>query len=489
MTNLSTVTGGDVRPAVPTLRGRAVRASIWTLGGYLGAQVLRLGGNVVLAALLAPEAFGLMALVLVFLQGLQLFSDTGLRPAIIHHARGEDPRFLNTAWTIQVGRGLVLYALGAALAAPVAAFYGQPVLLWLLLAAGLSNVFAGLNSTSLITLNRRLVLGKLTIVNLAVRAAQIVVTVIWALVHPSVWALAGGAVAAVALRTVASHTILSDGVRNRLHWDRDSGRMLFSFGKWVFLGTIVGYLATQLDRLVLGKLVTVQELGVYSIATVLAFQSQRVCEELSSQVLLPALASSARRERAGLASAVLRARHAILPAAVVMTVAVALLAPAFFDLLYTAAYRDAAWMAQLLCVPAWFMILSTTASKALYAVGDARSVTLAGLVRLVAGGAGCAMGMVWLGLPGFIVGFGLGAAAAQLVVQVLLARAGVGIVRQDVLYTLATAGLVGAGLAAGGLAAAALPATAPPVVGQLGAGGAVTAGAALWAWRRQRAAW
>ena len=89
-----------------SLRSLALRGSAWTLVGYGGALTLRLASSLVLTRLLFPEAFGVAALVGIFMQGLQMFSDIGVGPNIIRSPRGDDPDFLNTAWTLQVGRGL-----------------------------------------------------------------------------------------------------------------------------------------------------------------------------------------------------------------------------------------------------------------------------------------------------------------------------------------------------------------------------------------------
>jgi O-antigen/teichoic acid export membrane protein len=477
-------------PRVPALRRLAVHASLWAVGGYAAAQVLRLGGNVVLALVLSPDDFGLMALITVFLQGIQLFSDTGIRPSIIHSARGEDPAFLNTAWTIQAIRGAMLWAAAIALAAPVALFYRQPQLLWLLPVAGVSNLMTGLGSTSLITLDRRLALGRVTVVNLSVRFLQIMITLVWALWSPSVWALVGGTLIGTALRVVASHTLLYDGVLNRFGWDRAAARALFHFGKWVFVGTIIGFLASQLDRLLLGKLVPIGVLGVYSIAAVLAMQPNRVCEELASRVLFPILASVARRDRTSFADALRRSRAVVLPAAVVSTAAVWLLAPTFFEILYRDQYRDAGWMAQLLCVPVWFTILGTTAAKGLFAVGDSRSVTVASLARLLVGGTASLVGLKWSGgLEGFILGFGAGAAAGHVVVVALLRASGIDILAQDLLHTAAVLLVIGAGMLAAPLAASALGASMPPAAVTIASAATILVAASIWALRRVRAMW
>ena len=69
-------------------------ASIWTVGGYGATQVIRLANSIVLSYFLAPDAFGIMALINIFLQGLIMSSDIGVGPSIIQHDAGEDPRFL-----------------------------------------------------------------------------------------------------------------------------------------------------------------------------------------------------------------------------------------------------------------------------------------------------------------------------------------------------------------------------------------------------------
>ena len=104
-------------------KNAVVRGSIWTLGGYALAEALRFGGHICMAWFLAPEAFGLMALVNVFLRGLQQFSDIGIQPSIIQSRRGTDPEFLDTAWMIQILRGFALWLASCFLATPVAMMY------------------------------------------------------------------------------------------------------------------------------------------------------------------------------------------------------------------------------------------------------------------------------------------------------------------------------------------------------------------------------
>src|SRR5436190_19575910 len=133
-------------PAGESLRGRAIKSSVWMMIGWALGQVIRFGGNLILSRLLFPELFGLMALVNVFFQGLQMFSDVGIGPAIIQNKKGDEPRFVNTAWTIQCARGFVLTLVGCLLAWPIAKFYREPRLVWLFPLVAANAALAGFNS-------------------------------------------------------------------------------------------------------------------------------------------------------------------------------------------------------------------------------------------------------------------------------------------------------------------------------------------------------
>ncbi len=100
-------------PAPDSVTGKVFRALIWSLLGFGTFQVLRFGFNLVLTRLLLPEVFGLMALVDLFIIGLHMFSDVGLGLSIVRSQRGDDPHYLNGAWSLQVVRGFCLW-LGAA---------------------------------------------------------------------------------------------------------------------------------------------------------------------------------------------------------------------------------------------------------------------------------------------------------------------------------------------------------------------------------------
>ncbi|MER2507287.1 MAG: oligosaccharide flippase family protein [Amaricoccus sp.] len=257
-----------------TLRGdgliaRAMRSSAWTLGGYGAAQAIRLASNLILTRILFPETFGMMALVTIAMVGLQQFSDVGIGPSINQNRRGDDPDFLDTAWTIQVVRGLMLWGATCALAWPVSQFYGEPQLLHLLPATGLTLVISGFNPTRIETAHRHLMIGRVTLLDLGSQIVGLAATIGLAIAIRSVWALVIGGIAASIAKLVLCKVFLP-GQSNRFHWEPAAAHDLIHFGKWIFLSTMCGFMIAQGDRVILGKYLSLEMLGIYNIGYFLA---------------------------------------------------------------------------------------------------------------------------------------------------------------------------------------------------------------------------
>ena len=268
------------------LKARSIRSTAVASSGFIGSNVLRLAGNLILTRLLFPEAFGLMALVQVVMAGLEMFSDLGVRTSIIQDERGDDPRFLDTAWTFQIVRGVVLWLATVALAQPIADFYEAPMLAELLPVAGLSVLITGFVSTKVANQNRHLKIGKPVLISLAAHAIGLIVMIIAAFLTGSVWSLVAGSLVTAVVSTVGSHLFL-DGPSNRLRFEKAAFLKMFGFGKYIFLATIAGFLANNADRAILGKFVSLDILAFYNIAFFLANVPASLMHAVNENVLFP----------------------------------------------------------------------------------------------------------------------------------------------------------------------------------------------------------
>lgn len=369
--------------AQTSVRLLAIRGSIWTAAGHVGALVIRMGRSMIMTRLLYPEAYGLMTLVWAVLYGMQMFADTGIVATIIRDKRGDDPDFLNTAWTSNVIRGLALSVLTCLIARPLASVYHQPALALLLPVAGLTALIHGFVSTAIYSARRHMDFKRLTLLDLSSEVVTFATLVAWAYFFPSVWALVGGAVITQIYLVAASYLYLP-GIRNKFRWDRSALDTFMHFGKWIYLSSAVYFLSTQSDRFLLGSFLDMPHLGVYGTATVLSGAAQTIMLKINSDVLFPAYSRVIPQGTEKLKTAIQRTRLAIdagliLPIAVIMV-----LAPNVVRLLYDPRYQEAGWMLQVLCVRLLLVATVSNSESCLLALGKANYSFIQNLSRAIA---------------------------------------------------------------------------------------------------------
>jgi O-antigen/teichoic acid export membrane protein len=386
-----------------SLKARLVRGSLWALVGHAGSQVLRLGGNLILWRLLHAEAFGLMAIVNVLILGLAMFSDVGIGPSIIQNERGDDAKYLYTAWTIQVLRGFCLFAVATVAAVPVARFYHQPELASLIPAVGFGSILAGFNSTKLFTATREIAIGRLTVVDLASQAAGLAVMVIFGLSSRSIWALVAGGIAGNSFRLVFSHALLP-GRRNRLCWERKSAAALLLFGRWIFMSTLLTFMVMQSDRLIFGKLVSMSMLGVYSIATIWSTFPTQVLSHVFQTVLFPML-SRVHNDGGDVGAAYRSMRAPWITASGWLTACLVSGGPTLIRFLYDERAAAAGPILQVLSVGTWFLSLEMSNGSALLARGKPKWVAAGSAAKLLGMVILIPVGLALYGFPGAVGGF------------------------------------------------------------------------------------
>lgn len=333
-----------------SLRERVRRGSIIEVVGYGANQGLRLASNLVMSRLLFPEAYGLVSIASVFMFALNMLTDVGLRDSILNHARGEERRFVNTAWTLQVIRGFVLWGIASALAWPVSWFYGDPQVAPLVIVVSFGAVISGFGSTAKHTLARRIELGPLLVIEVASKVLSMLVMFVWGYLHPTVWALIAGAGTFALFETILSHLYLPVGYRNRFEWDKDAARDIARHGRWIVGSSAFTFLAGEGDRLLLGKLLSMTMLGIYSVAGLLSSALGAVVSRLSASVVYGMLSTVAREKPEELAQHYYAARLRLDLFAMPMLGAIAVLGPVAVGILYDERYADAGWMLQILAV-------------------------------------------------------------------------------------------------------------------------------------------
>lgn len=369
-----------------------LRAGGWNVAGYGLGQALRLGANLIMARLLAPEMFGVMAIAMTVLAILFLLSDVGLRQSIVQSRRGDDPAFLDTAWCVQIVRGILLWLVALVLSIalhfanfagilPAGSAYAAPELPLVIAVTSFAAVVVGFQSTGIAAAQRHFNQKRLVQIELAAQLSGLAAMVAIGAVSRSVWALVTGALVSTLATTVLSHVCLS-GHRNAWRWEREALRELIVFGKWVFVSSAVGGLVAHGDRLLLAGFVDAETLGLYAIAVLIVGAISNGMNRIFGSVSLAALSEVARTDPSRLRAIYYRFR---VPADVLLLfVAGAMFAAgqALIDLLYDARYRAAGGMLEVLAL-SLFMLRHELSRQLYLALGNPRYGTAISVVQFV----------------------------------------------------------------------------------------------------------
>lgn len=415
------------------LFARAMRGSAIIALGFVAGQGMRLASNLILTRLLFPEAFGLMSLVTMVMIGLTMFSDVGIGPSILSSRRGDDPRFLDTAWTVQVARGGLLWLATCALAWPLAQVYRAPDLAQILPVAGLTLVIAGFNPTRIETANRHLALGRVTMLDLVAQLCGILAMVALAVGLQSVWALVWGNLLGAMVKLGLTWALLP-GHRNRLGWDRDSARELIHYGGWIFLSTVAGFVLTQGDKAILGRYLSLDSLGIYSVGFFLASFPMMLAAAVVGRVFIPIYREVALDGSDGVRRRLRRMRMGMTGVVLALLSVMALAGVPLVHLLYDQRYAAAGAVVVVLACVQMPQMLMATYDQAALAAGDSRGFFGVTVVRAVAQTALFLLGAELGGLPGAFAGQALAGLVAMPASIVLARRHGVHDPQHDLIF-------------------------------------------------------
>lgn len=389
-----------------TFKARATRGTVWTIGGIASSQFLRLVSSLILTRLLFPEAFGMMALVQIFITGLAMFSDLGIRASIIQNDRSNEPAFLNTAWTLQVFRGLVLWLFACVIALPMAAFYDEVMLARLLPVAGLTALIAGFTPTRVNTANRDLVMGRITLIDIGTQTAGIVVMIILALLLKTVWALVFGAILSALIKQIL-YMVLMPGHKNRFELDSSAVGELVHFGKWIFISSACGFLISHADRPILGLFITLEMLGVYSIGFFLASVPLLLGQPLASKIVFPLYKQRPPWESAENQRNIFRIRRWLTGALLAMSATLVVTGDILVRFLYDDRYTLAGPILVLMAISQLPFVILSSYDQILLAAGDSKRfmsrIVIASIVQTTL----LVLGVSQFGLIGAIMAPGL----------------------------------------------------------------------------------
>lgn len=270
--------------------GSSLKAKLFRGGASLGSgssieQLFRLGRNMLLARLLAPGAFGTMAIILSITSVFQSLTDVGVREALIQNPRGAEEGHVGAAWWLAVGRSVSLYSILFFFAPLISRFYANGELTPLLRVVATSILFDGAISSKAYVAIKEMKFARWAWINHGGGILGVIITIILSFFIRDVWALVLGGVAENAARCVLSQVLCP--YRPPLGWNREAARDLLKFSKGLFGLSVLNLVFSRTDIFVLAKLYSPAQLGLYVMAIYLAQTPTNYLMNLLGQTLMP----------------------------------------------------------------------------------------------------------------------------------------------------------------------------------------------------------
>jgi len=391
------------------------------VGNTVVQSMLRLMSNVILARLLAPSAFALLALTSLILTGLQMVSDVGI--AITALREGEMSRENEAKlWTMQLVRGIAVGALMVVAAVPIGWAYQDAQLRNVVAALALLPVLQGAQSLyPILALAHRRLLPS-TLLEVTGRVFAIIVSIVVALVSPTVWALVVATLGGAVFTTVGSHML--SGRLPRFVLDRGYIKNQWRFARWIQTSSTLTFVGMQIDKALFPFLFGMSAFGLYGIGATFAAIPAQVTQRWSASVYYPLAVQLLKGDARGRAQ-LLGVRTTMLLYSVIVTLVVMAGSPAFFLLLYAPRYHAAAQFAEILAIGTFFEVAESSLRHFPLVEGTPHFEVWTVIVRLVAfAGAVFAVHLLGIGVAGYALAYVVALACSHMFMLVTCVRRG-----------------------------------------------------------------
>lgn len=382
------------------LKKKVLSGSAWTLSANVSSQAISFAVTVVLARLLAPDDFGVVAISSVFTGVVTLFQDVGMGAALIQR-KDIDDDYLSTSFSVSLLAGVALALMLAAASPAIAWFYGEPVLRDILLVSAIGFVLSPFTSIHTSILSKRLEFKKVSLITLGTHGASGAVSVALALAGYGVWSMVLG--------KIISQPLLVPFVWWAARW-RPRARIvmrcfrdLFGFSSHLLAFNLMNFLARNLDNLIIGKFLGAQALGYYSVAYNLMLKPLQLISWSVGKVLFPVF-SSIQDDHEQTRAVYLKIVRSISLLTFPMMTGLLMVAEEFVLSVYGATWRPAILPLQLLCVVGAIQSIGTTGGVIFNSQGRSDLTLKIGFVSASIIIAGFIIGIRW-GLLGLITAY------------------------------------------------------------------------------------
>jgi O-antigen/teichoic acid export membrane protein len=373
--------------------GSTFDAGFWVLVSQGGTQFLRLFTSIFLTRLLSPDAFGLIAIAMTFVTAIHMVSDLGLRQIIVTSEHSTSPLFLDTVWSLQIIRGVLILvvALVGALGLSFLAnwlghsnfgVYSDPALPAVFAMLGLSAVILGFESTGIGVAVRDTNLGRMVVIDILVQLISAAMTLLLAYYFRSVWPLVAGNLVGASARVLLSRKLFVDHV-NSFRLDKEYMKEILNFSKWIFTSSAMGFVVNNADKLAFSLVMSATQFGTVAIAISLLGVLLDTINRLVDNVAFPKFRQAVQKNNSiALAETFFRFRFWLESVVFFLIAFLWFASDSIVQLLFDSRYQSAAQYLRILSLTQLWLIASCCSSLGL-ALGNTSLLAKTTWIRLV----------------------------------------------------------------------------------------------------------
>jgi O-antigen/teichoic acid export membrane protein len=368
---------------------------------------IRLVSSLVLTRVLLPEAYGIITVLVSVLYVIGNIADTNVTLFIVRDKNGEDPRYLNTAWTLRFVRA-VLSAIFLLVSARVIAvnIYNVPTLTAPLRVFSLWFLIAGLESMSFPLAIRRKQARLQVYSELGASVISTSFSIAYCYHFHTFWGMALAMLLNMLIMTVLSHQFYRD-MRPRFQIDWAAAREILSYSKFTIPSSMLTLALNQFDKVVFLRLFDLRLLGLYGLASNIAGSVETLISKISQTVLYPRCAHNYRSDPDTVAYKYYTENTKLFAGIIGIPAVVGGAARLLIAVLYDSRYAEAGVVLQALMVRVALLSLASPAEDLLISAGAYHVILTGNVLRVGWTVAGSLAGYYLHGFQGFIYGFSL----------------------------------------------------------------------------------
>lgn len=272
-----------------SLKKQTISGVKWTTISTVLNNILQLIQLAILARLLNPKDFGLMAIVMVVLGFVSGFADLGISNALIHRQNITKNELSSLYW-LNIVSGIAMCIVTSAISPLISKFYKEPELTKLIILISFTFIIQSFSQQFSMLLQKELRFKELARIEMINKLFSFIVSGCLAYVGYGVYSLVYGSLAASLVMTLQFLPIGLREYRPSLRFKIDDIRSFFSFGAYQMGERTVNYFNYQIDTLLIGKLLGMQALGIYNVAKQIVMRPAMVFNPIVTRVTFPAMA-------------------------------------------------------------------------------------------------------------------------------------------------------------------------------------------------------